>query len=131
MTIVSRFVNFKQSKNYSKVKKFNSLNIGQHKLQCATSKDSVTPCNLCRNFVASKMQHVSQSSTFLFQEALREVESGSTFRNDCRNVAMHFLAIAQWIIPLATCLAIIDPSLSIDCETSCKKRCVMKLQFFK
>ena len=40
------------------------------------------------------------------QEALHEVESGSTFRNDGRNAPMHFLAIAQFTIPLATCLAI-------------------------
>jgi hypothetical protein len=55
-----------------------------------------------------KVYHASQSTSlaiFVLQQALHEVESGSTFRNDCGNAATHFLRIAQCNIPLATCLA--------------------------
>ena len=40
-------------------------------------------------------------ATFLLQQALHEVESSSTFRNECGNAATDFWSIA----PLATCLA--------------------------
>ena len=51
---------------------------------------------------------------FYMQEALHKVESGSTSHNDCHNAAKHFLAIAQYNIPLATCLAIF---LSCSCRS--------------
>jgi hypothetical protein len=55
-----------------------------------------------------KLYHASQSTSlaiFLLQQPLHEVESGSTFCNDCGNAATHFKSIAQCNIPLATSLA--------------------------
>ena len=73
--------------------------------------------NLSRNFVAT--QAASEAARcnmprnhkirrhFLLQEALHEVEYGSTFRNDGHNAAVYFLVIAQCNTPLnATCLPI-------------------------
>ena len=54
-------------------------------------------------FLAILLRHKLQAK---LQEALHKVESGSTIRNECRNVAMLFQAIAQCNIPLTTCLAI-------------------------
>ena len=54
----------------------------------------------------AKLQAITSRTTFLLQETLRKIESGSTFCNDCCNATMHFVAIAHCKIPLATCLAI-------------------------
>ncbi len=76
---------------------------------------SITAPLKARNFVATQVANeiarcntpsILSHATFLLQEALHKVESGNTFRNDCRNAATHFLNIAHCNITLATCLAI-------------------------
>ena len=64
---------------------------------CDTSCKEIARCNMPRDHKVT--QHFSC-------KASHQVESGSTFRNDCRNAAIHFPAIAQRKIPFATCLAI-------------------------